>query len=43
MLIDLPFELVDFIATFVSYRDLVNLKLTCKNLASQMEFIEAQR
>ena len=42
MLADLPLELVDSIAVFLSYSDLVSLKLTCKRLASQVEFVEAR-
>ena len=42
MLSDLPLELVDSIAVFLSYSDLVSLKLTCKRLASQVEFVEAR-
>ena len=40
MLADLPLELVDHIAHFLSYSDLVSLKVTCKSLASQVEFVE---
>ena len=42
MLADLPFELVDAIAQFLSYRDLVSLKLTCKILKEHVEFVKVR-
>ena len=42
MLSDLPFELVDAIAQFLSYRDLVSLKLTCKNLKEHVDFVKVR-
>ena len=42
MLADLPFELVDAIAQFLGYRDLVSLKLTCKNLKEHVEFVKVR-
>lgn len=43
MLAKLPFELVDAIAAFLSYRDLASLKLTCKQLAGQVQFVAVRR
>ena len=43
MLDDLPAELVDYIAGFVDYRDLVSLKLTCKRLKIQVDSVRVKR
>ena len=43
MLSDLPFELVDYLAKYLGYQDLLNLKLTCKQLASQVAFVKVRR
>lgn len=37
MVDDLPPKLVDYIAEFLAYHDLINLKLTCKRLKSQVD------
>lgn len=42
MLTDLPFELVDAIAQFLGYRDLVSLKLTCKTLQDHVQFVKVR-
>ena len=43
MLSDLPFEMVDAIAKFLDYQDLVSLKLTCKSLKGHVDFVKVRR